>query len=156
MQIVALVILAVMWVAVLAPPFLRSRAENARGDTVENFNNQLGVLARTSPAGHRARPVRPRTKPSGPALAREAAKRRKRTVLYGLLGAAPTTLVLWMLIGQPFLWLHLTIDAMLVGFVGLLMRAQRLIAEREMKVAFLPHADAGAEPTALLAETAAR
>jgi hypothetical protein len=46
---VVLMLLAVIWVAVLAPPLLRRGAESRRSDSVGDFRRHLGVLQRTGP-----------------------------------------------------------------------------------------------------------
>ncbi len=81
--------------------------------------------------------------------ARQAALRRRRIVMT-LAGAVVTSLLLWVTFGGLFLWAFLGSLAMLGGYLGLMVYVLRLQAEQEMKVAFLPHRDAGAEPTALL------
>lgn len=48
-----LLILAVIWAAVLIPPFLRSRAEARPADTITAFHHQLAVLRRTGPRAAR-------------------------------------------------------------------------------------------------------
>ncbi|MFN0090784.1 MAG: hypothetical protein ACKVWR_11035 [Acidimicrobiales bacterium] len=170
MELVLLVVLGCLWVALLAPPILRSLGNRARADSVGTFRRQLSVLERTAPASPAARagfrvartqrhgfatlrgsesgPVRPAV------AARRAAQRRRRRLLVGLLVAVPVTAVLAWFSSRWFVVLHLAVDAALVGFVTLLMRAQRIAAEREMKVAFLPHGNAGAEPTMLLSRSA--
>jgi hypothetical protein len=77
-------------------------------------------------------------------------------VLGGLIAAVVVTLGLALVVGGWFILAHLLADALLVGYVALLLRTLRLAAEREMKVAFLPHRAAGAEPTTLLAQVARR
>ena len=44
-----LLVLAGIWIAVLAPPFFRARAEGRPGDSIHNFKRQLTVLRRTGP-----------------------------------------------------------------------------------------------------------
>ncbi|HVL27065.1 MAG TPA: hypothetical protein VM390_02875 [Acidimicrobiales bacterium] len=44
-----LLILAVIWAAVLIPPFLRARAEGRPADSITDFHRQLSVLRRTGP-----------------------------------------------------------------------------------------------------------
>lgn len=184
-MILALVILAGMWVLVLVPPFLKNRATPLAGNSVEHFQRQLSVLERTgsggmapdgkiSPLRASQTPVIGRTRAvdhtvshihaqsqvrgqsrvaTGRHAAREAAKQRRRVVLYSLVAAVVVTFALWVNSGGVFLVLNVAADVLLVTFIGLLIRSQRLQAEREMKVAFLPHQDAGAEPTVLLRQT---
>ena len=44
-----LVILALIWAAVLLPPYLQNRRETRPGDSIANFRSQLSVLERTTP-----------------------------------------------------------------------------------------------------------
>ena len=46
-----LVILAMIWAAVLLPPYLQNRRESRPGDSIASFRNQLSVLERTTPGG---------------------------------------------------------------------------------------------------------
>ena len=45
------VILAAMWVLVLAPPLLRSRSDGRPSNSIGTFRRQLATLSRTSPPG---------------------------------------------------------------------------------------------------------
>jgi len=89
-------------------------------------------------------PVRP-----AQARARMAAQRRKRivTVLGGL---TLSFLLLAFIAGGLFVALFVASAVALVGYLALMFHLLGTHAEREMKVAFLPHRDAGAEPTSLL------
>ena len=46
--------------------------------------------------------------------------------------------MLGVILGGPVLLLHSAVDVLLVAYVALLARAQKLAAEREMKVRYLP------------------
>ena len=68
-----LLILAVVWAAVLIPPWLRHRAERSPGDSISAFQGQLRVLRRTGPrsqrfgmADHWSRPSAPLAPPMAP------------------------------------------------------------------------------------------
>ncbi|MGI8778473.1 MAG: hypothetical protein ACR2LJ_14080 [Acidimicrobiales bacterium] len=57
----ALVVLALIWVAVLVPPALRARSEGRPADSISAFRRQLTVLRRTHPHAPRGLvPDRPR------------------------------------------------------------------------------------------------
>lgn len=86
------------------------------------------------------------------ALAARAARKRRREVLYTLAAASGLSLLMAVGLGGPVLALHLLIDIALVTYVGLLVRMQKLKAEREIKVAFLPHGGEGASAPDLLAQ----
>ena len=46
-----LLILAVVWAAVLVPPWLRNRADARPADSITAFRRRLSVLERTGPPG---------------------------------------------------------------------------------------------------------
>lgn len=146
-----LVILAVIWAAVLLPPFLQNRSESRPADSISTFRNQLNVLERRSTGGGpslpptQARPIgqlagSPYGRSMGTVdrarLARMDAKKRRRDILVTLLAAAGLTLVLGLLMPQVLL-LHVLIDALLGGYVALLVRQRRIAEERSMKVRYL-------------------
>lgn len=65
--------------------------------------------------------------------------KRRRDVLFTLLAAMGGTLVLGLLPPLRMLWAaHVVLDLAFGVYVGLLMRARGLAAEREMKLRFLP------------------
>ena len=146
-----LLILAVVWTVYLFT-WLRARRDRRGVNSISSFSHHLSVLERTSPAriggssltGRSARPtpiypalgyVAPR-----PAMSLDAARRRRRNVLYVLAGAAVTTMVLIPFMGSLMVAVHLLIDLLLAGYIVLLVRTQRLAAERRDKVRYLPQA----------------
>jgi hypothetical protein len=138
-----LVILAVIWAAVLLPPFIQHRSESRPADSISTFRNQLSVLERRAMAAPGATPTRQaRAVPAGAPrldrarLARLEAKKRRRDILVTLLAAAGLTLVLGLALPQVLL-LHLVIDLLLVAYVALLVRQRRIVEERAMKVRYL-------------------
>ncbi len=96
--------------------------------------------------------TRPRRAIPSDVLASRAARKRRREVLYTLLAASGLSLLMAIGLGGPVLVLHVLIDIALVVYVGLLVRIQRAKAEREIKVAFLPHGGEGVAPSELLAQ----
>ncbi len=162
-----LLILAVIWAAVLIPPFLRVRAEGRPADSITDFHRQLSVLRRAGPrvggqgdyvpessyTGRHVAPYAPSRPPFAPAarppyaegrhasFARRNARRRRRDILMTLLVAAGTTLVLGTIPALRMLWLvHAAADVLLFGYVALLVRQRTLATERELKVRLLPTA----------------
>ena len=146
MTLLVLVILAVIWAAVLVPPYLQNRSESRPADSISTFRNQLSVLER------RATMVQPR--PGGPltspatAAARTAIrtpylradqKKRRRDILLTLAAAAGLTLLLGLVLPQVLV-LNLLIDVLLVAYVALLVRHKRLAEERHTKVRYLSSA----------------
>ena len=85
-------------------------------------------------------------------LASRAARKRRREVLYTLFAASAVSLLMALGLGGPVLILHLLIDVALIGYIVMLVRLQKAKAEREIKVAFLPHGGEGASATELLAQ----
>lgn len=146
-----LFVLAVIWAVYLAS-WIRSRGEHRSVNSISSFNKHLSVLERTSPARHggakSASPYRGfgPVGPRGHRMSRHEARRRRRDVLFALGGVALVTLMLAVVAGGPFVYLQLFADALLVGYVGLLVHTQRLAADRRNKVRYLtpvaPMADA--------------
>jgi len=152
-----LLILAVIWAAVLIPPFLRARAEGRPADSITDFHRQLSVLRRTGPrvggqpdwaseSPYASRHIsnlapRPYAPTRAASLARRSARQRRRDILMTLLVAAGVTLVLGAIPALRVLWLaHAVADVLLFGYVALLIRQRNLATERELKVRLLPTA----------------
>ena len=147
-----LMLLAVVWVAVLAPPLLRKGVESRRSDSVGDFRRHLGVLQRTGPTviapAHtrlarpnlHAAPVAPRAA-TAQRTSRSQTLRRRRNVFVGLVGST----ICFLAVGAvPGLHLILAVAGASVLFLGayvaMLIRMRNLAAERDMKLTFLPHA----------------
>lgn len=146
-------LLAVVWLAVLAPPLLRRGVETRRSDSVGDFRRHLGVLQRTGPsviAPAHTRMAR-QVPPYAPGLpvtrranataraSRSQTLRRRRNVLLGLLAASVFFLALG---AMPGLHMVLAVAGvsvlMLLGYVAMLVRMRNVAAERDMKLTFLP------------------
>lgn len=163
-----LALLAVIWVAVLAPPLLRRGAESRRSDSVRDFRRHLGVLQRAAPgmiapahtrrggshyapalhgyafapprAPGRSGPARPRVN-----LGRSRTLRRRRNVLGVLAGATVLLLVLGVIPSLHVMLAGAAVFAvLLMAYVAMLVRIRNLAAERDMKLTFLPNAAAPA------------
>ena len=157
MTLLVLFILAVIWAAVLLPPYLQNRSESRPADSISSFQRQLSVLERRSvvvnPALQRSAPVARSYAPTfapGPRVARNEAKKRRRDVLFTLGGAAGVTLPLALMLGGPVWGLQLICDLLLGAYVVLLAQAQQRVVERETKVRYLPNRSARPEPALLL------
>lgn len=155
-----LVILALIWAAVLVPPYLQNRREHRPGDSIASFRRQLNVLERTTPGSSSTNLARldvgrydaprydprsnvsqlagRRTAPSSAALRRAEARRRRRDVFVSLLGAVGATFVLAVVLGGSVWTLNLVVDVVFVAYVGLLVTMQQQSSEREVKVRQLP------------------
>lgn len=154
-----LVILALIWAAVLLPPYLQNRRETRPGDSIATFRSQLSVLERTTPGGRssslsrldvgryeapryvppaaRRAPAGPRPSPSHAAMRRAEARRRRRDVFLTLLGAVGVTFVLAVAMGGSVWMLHLLVDVAFLGYVGMLVNLQQRSVEKDEKVRYL-------------------
>jgi nitrate reductase NapE component len=166
--VLVLVILALIWAAVLVPPYLQNRRETRPGDSIASFRNQLNVLERTTPGSSRSNLSRldvgrydapsynarsnvaqlagRSSAPSPAALRRAEARRRRRDVFVFLLGAVGVTFILAVAMGGPVWMLHLAVDVVFVAYVGLLVSMQAQTSEREVKVRYMPQTTRRAEP----------
>ncbi|HEX2576264.1 MAG TPA: hypothetical protein VHK88_07930 [Aquihabitans sp.] len=131
-----LVILAAVWAAVLVPPVVRNRREGRPDNSVVSFRAQLSTLERATP-GTSLRTVS--HAPSFPTVPmpmnRSAAKRRRRDVLVGLLGATGFSFLLLVLVGGPLVTLlFLAAGGALGAYVFALRQLQLRSLERVAKV----------------------
>lgn len=141
-----LLILAVIWAAVLVPPMLRARAEGSPVDSIGDFRRQLSVLQRTTPAAASGHQIAPYSPPPGatpvvpvrPPMTKLQAQQRRRQVFLVLGTAVPVSFAGAVFSGGAAWGVHLAVLALFGTYVGLLIRARNLAAEREMKVRFLP------------------
>lgn len=177
MTLVVLILLAIIWAAVLVPPWLRKRdvRRGSRTDTMNGFRSQLSTLGRPS-SGRGGRnadvlPIRPAARPapsqlSGPVpghslvaradardeaprrapqgwgdqaprqivMSRAEARRRRRNILFALMGLAGVTFLAAVAAQGAFLVLHLLADILLIGYVTLLVQHQRRSEEHRAKV----------------------
>lgn len=146
-----LFLVAVGW-AIYVAAWVRSRGERRGVNSISSFSKHLSVLERTSPArvgpggsidrrpAGRPEPIFPAASynPARASMSLADARRRRKNVLYALAGAALATLVLIPFAGSTMVLLHIVADLLLAGYVGLLIRTQRLAAERRVKVHYLP------------------
>jgi hypothetical protein len=165
--LVLLFLVAIGW-AIYVAAWIRSRSDRRGVNSISSFSKHLSVLERTSPArpmssgvdrrpSGRPTPIYPAVgyAPTRSSMSLWEARRRRRNVLASLAGAAVATLVLVPFAGPAMLVLHLLCDVLLAGYVVLLVRTQRLAAERRAKVHYLPTLGAAApEPQLLLQRSA--
>ena len=133
-----LLILALIWAAVLLPPWLRRRREGRPGDSVLSFRRQLSTLERAAPGGAYASgphlPIsHPNARPGGP-RSRAEARRRRRDVFYALLAATGVSLLLAVAMRGPMMVLFVLCLAALGAYTALLVQIQRRTLERVQKV----------------------
>jgi hypothetical protein len=160
LTIVVLVVLAIVWAAVLIPPWLRNRAEGRPGDSIGAFHRQLTTLERTGPLESKVAPdarggvgvgagVAVRSRP------RSRVQKRRRDVMLVLAGAMVATLALSLVPGLGLLLVaHLLVDVLFVAYVAVLIRLRSAAVEREMKLRFLPGAHQAVEPALALRRSA--
>ena len=159
-----LFILAVMWLGV-GISWARSRRDHRGVNSISSFSKHLSVLERTSPAvpgrspsrsSGRPTPIYPAVGyiPPRPPMSLSNARRRRRNVLTALAGAAVGTLVLIPFAGSMMVMLQVLADVLLVAYLGLLIRTQRLAVERRQKVRYLPRPAHAGEPQLLLHRSA--
>lgn len=95
MKLLVLVVLGILWVAFLVPPFVRARTEGRPADSISAFRRQLATLRRTGPvaaATISAPRARAHVPPTPPAVASLAA-RRNDVVARGSRAVAPQAFV---------------------------------------------------------------
>ena len=168
-----LVILAVIWAAVLLPPFLQNRGEQAGRFRILDVPQPASACWSGTPS-ERAGPHRPTARPAARCvrqpsdrppdrsgrrrrarLARTAAKKRRRDVLVTLLASAGITLVLTLVLPQV-LFFHLAIDVLLAGYVFLLVQRRKLAEERATKVRYMARCKPAATPPCRCAASSRR
>jgi hypothetical protein len=136
-------------------------------NSISSFSKHLSVLERTSPAvpgrnsmasrsSGRPTPIYPAVGyvPPRPPMSLSNARRRRRNVLTALAGAAVATLVLIPFGGSLMVMLQGLADVLLVAYLALLVRTQRLAVERRQKVRYLPRPAHAGEPQLLLHRSA--
>jgi hypothetical protein len=149
-----LLVLAVIWAAVLVPPMWRSRTDGRPADSIKQFHRHLRVLNGTEPHGY----SRALTAQAGSAvitapmtyrasqrssveLRRRRTLERRRNVLFILTGLCVATLLFSFVAGAKMLALNVMCDALLAGYVGVLVHLRNTAGERSTKVRYLPRTD---------------
>jgi len=164
--LLVLVFLVGMWIALLAGPVIQRNAAGRGGDPIGALLRRLAsrdrsVLDRPGglPLQDRtwfAQAIEPTTvvggarpAPRRPSGRSRAAARRRRQILTGLGAVSTLSLLLWIAGIGVFGFLFVLSLLLLVGYLGAMLYLFQLHAEREMKVAFLPHQGPVRAPTAL-------
>ncbi len=153
MTIAVVLILAMLWIAVLAPPILRARDRQDRADSVGSFSHQLGLLGRANGTDRDGPPAKRRLTPlMGPIVgtprAMTDAQRRRRDVLLALFAVAVLTFCAAIALRSTVAFaLHIVADVGLIAYVYLLVQhKQRAQGSRPLL------ARGGVAPIALFAE----
>lgn len=150
-------ILLAAWAIFLVPSFLRNRSESRPGSSVVSFKQGLDVLGRTAPGAPLPRMRAPMPSPSsGPPSTRggAAARKRRRDVLFVLGGVAAFTFLLALAFGGSMILLHLVADAVLGGYVYLLVQMRKAAVERANTVRYLA-APRQSQPTLVMVRRSA-
>lgn len=126
--------LAVLWFVVIAWATRDNREAANDGRSIDRYSHAMRVLSRRPPA----RPVSsssgryivvPGTRVTDPAQKANTVLERRRRVLHGLLTASAISFA-GILLGGPWLVIHLLVDAALVGYVVTLRRIALRTAEQ--------------------------
>ena len=128
--------LAVLWFVVIAWATRDTREAAHDGRSMDRYSNAMRVLSRREPA----KTTRPATSSSGryivvptarvtdPARSAQNLVERRRAMLRRLVMASGISFA-GLLLGGPWIWIHLAVDALLVTYVVFLRRAALRAAE---------------------------
>ena len=133
-QYVVLIIIASVWIWVLGRPLVAGLLNRAGRDPVGQWQRSVGGAAVAS---------RPR---SFGTPGRSQAQHRRLQIFMALCIAAVVSLVLAVIFRGVWVYEHLLMDALLVGYTVLAARAGAAEAERRSKVSYLSPARASANP----------
>ncbi len=128
--------LAIVWFVVIGS-YVRERTASRTGDTVTAFQDQLTTLRRTQPGARvdSAMHGAPAQRSTTSAWHSAAARRRRRDVLFGLVGAAVFTLFVALVTGSMLvIAVNILFDLAAVAYVALLVNQQRIMTEQRAKV----------------------
>ena len=127
--------LAVLWFVVIAWATRDTRDAAHDGRSMDRYSNAMRVLSRREPARQPRTttangryivvPPAQVTEPSRPAT---KLVERRRAMLKRLVVASGVSFA-GLLLGGPWIWIHLTVDALLVAYVVFLRRAALRVAE---------------------------
>ena len=155
--LVTILILAALWLAVLAPRLLRRlsqyQSEQKYAPTSSGSSRYRNVIPLTGVV-QLAPPPRPGLVSPGLGVdrdglarrQRERARLRRRNILIGLVFLAMVTLVAALTAGGGMIAVHVLVDILLVGYVGALAQRQRRVLERHAKVTDIASARMAADP----------
>lgn len=155
--LVTILILAALWLAVLAPRMLRRLSQSQSERTYSSLSVGSSRYRNVVPLTDVVKlssPPRPGLMPPSlgvdrhtvARMQREQARLRRRNILIGLVVLAIITLVAALTAGGAMIGVHLLVDILLVGYVGALARRQRRILERHAKVTDIALARMAADP----------
>ena len=155
--VMTILILAALWLAVLAPKLLRRLSQyqgahkyapmSSGSSRYRNVVPLTGVVQLAPPP--RPGLVFPGLGVDRDGVARrqrERARLRRRNILIGLVFLAIVTLVAALTVGGGMIAVHVLVDILLVGYVGALAQRQRRVLERHAKVTDIASARMAADP----------
>ena len=132
-QAIIIVGLAAVWIWVLGRPVLQNLFDRSRRDPIGHFNREMSVLG--SVPGRSSRPIGLQSGMSrGPG---RGAKKRRLQIFLALGISAVVSLILAVIWGHPFVYQHLVLDVLLVGYIALAAKAGAAQRERGSKVTVL-------------------
>ena len=122
--------LAVLWFVVIAWATRDTREAAHDGRSMDRYSNAMRVLSRREPPRSRTATttsngryiVVPTARVTDPARSAQGLVERRRAMLKRLVVASGISFA-GLLLGGPWLWIHLTVDLLLVGYVVFLRRA---------------------------------
>ncbi|MBS1846873.1 MAG: hypothetical protein JST73_01225 [Actinobacteria bacterium] len=127
-------VLAIVWVVVLGG-YARERMGARRTDSVSAFHSQLSTLQRTQQSGRRTMRRAGTAVPPPGTIACDVARRRRRDVLTALVVFTAGASVLALISPGPAILAIVAVGAVATGgYIGLLVRRQRLVLEQRAKV----------------------
>lgn len=155
-----LLILAGVWAAVLLPPYLRNRSDSRPSDSIVSFRQQLSTIERATPGSRHLRganPLQPSPslRPVPMRMSRASVRKRRRDILFTLLGAETITFALVVAgLGTVALLVFLAVTVLTIAYVALLVQVRKSATERNAKVRYL--AQGNGEPTLILRRSASQ
>ena len=128
--------LAVLWFVVIAWATRDNRVAANDGRSIDRYSNAMRVLSRREPSRAASRTpgaagryiVVPTPRVTDPARSAQRLVERRRAMLRRLVIASGISFA-GLLLGGPWLWIHLLVDAVLVAYVVFLRRAALRAAE---------------------------
>jgi len=127
--------LAVLWFVVIAWATRDTREAANDGRSIDRYSNAMRVLSRREPSRAKAAAgatgryiVVPTPRVTDPARSAQNLVARRRVMLRRLVIASGISFA-GLLLGGPWLWIHLAMDALLVTYVVFLRRAALRAAE---------------------------
>ena len=120
--------LAVLWFVVIAWATKDNREHAHHGRTMDRYSNAMRVLSRREPARARTTTANgryvlvPTPRVTDPAHSAQKLVERRRAMLRRLVIASGISLA-GLLLGGPWIWIHATVDVLLVGYVVFLRKA---------------------------------